>query len=648
MSSLLMNSTIPNLGSCNKCLQGEYDIHRLGVRCDVNTKRHLFHTHSTDSLRTILLRLCEEFPDEWSKETVYFFYMDLGGSYYTIDDSSWLRDKDQILVTTCEDIDLLPQISMNAVHASLRAEVSLRPHQEEGVQRMIEMEKTLRGGILADDASKTVQTLTLILRQQPRFAIKACTLVLVPSRGIADQWAQEIRKKTTYGSLPYFIYQEETAVLLEQPCFRLVIATYDRLRAEYSRSQTDSTASPLINNDWHRIVMDESHKVRTPSSMIAGAVMSLTAKYKWCVTGTPLQNNIHELYPIFHFLNVDVKAKLKNNHEYISRLLQKHMIRRTKASLEVALTILPRQERRVELEFSEPERALYDYLEQTLYRQLKHINSNGPRDHARNASCTLYLRLKQVCGHHQILIQKFPNLIAMTEKNQTERVTETLCDPQDEDYVRTYGAENEVETSVTFSTIESFYQQYGDTVAPPNMEALQRLPFIEHSTKMFWLINFLKTTLRASSIDKIVVVTQFIDLLHLIERTLDTNLIKYNSYHGEMSPVSRQASLRHFDYQNDMRVMLLSLKAGGEGLNLQRANHMVILDRWWNPDQAVARIHRMTQLKQTFIHTVIIKDTVEMDLMDNVLTKKNELFQTIVESQYDDEASGYFDMDMDA
>lgn len=94
-----------------------------------------------------------------------------------------------------------------------------------------------------------------------------------------------------------------------------------------------------------------------------------------------------------------------------------------------------------------------------------------------------------------------------------------------------------------------------------------------------------------------------------------------------------------------MRVMVMSLKAGGIGLNLQRANHMVILDRWWNPgkssfffsfvytwlliykkiatmDQAVARIHRMTQAKQTYVHTVVIKDTIEESLMDTILGKK--------------------------
>ncbi|RCH80754.1 hypothetical protein CU098_001389, partial [Rhizopus stolonifer] len=85
-------------------------------------------------------------------------------------------------------------------------------------------------------------------------------------------------------------------------------------------------------------------------------------------------------------------------------------------------------------------------------------------------------------------------------------------------------------------------------------------------------------------------------------------------YHGGLSTYNRKQGLQRFNHDPTMRVMVMSLKAGGIGLNLQRANHMVILDRWWNPatmDQAVARIHRMTQAKQTY----------------------NKLFQQIVENE---------------
>ena len=95
--------------------------------------------------------------------------------------------------------------------------------------------------------------------------------------------------------------------------------------------------------------------------------------------------------------------------------------------------------------------------------------------------------------------------------------------------------------------------------------------------------------------------------------------------HGGMSAWSRKIALRQFNHDPKTRVLVMSLKAGGVGLNLQRANHMVIMDRWWNPatmNQAIARIDRMTQIKDTFVHTVVIKDTIEESLMDNILDKK--------------------------
>ncbi|KAI9249143.1 SNF2 family N-terminal domain-containing protein [Phascolomyces articulosus] len=622
---------------CRKCERGYRDTYRLVVRSDPeSTMRYLFHGHRDESLQSLLLRLCEQFPKEWFKDIVYYFYIDIGGSYYPVEHSFWLRDKDHLLVTTIEDESELPDVSMNAVHADLRSNIKLQPHQEEGVERMISMERSYRGGILADDMGlgKTLQMLTLIMRQQPKLNVRAPTLVVVPSRGVADQWAEEIRTKTTYGSIPYFIYNEYTLMLLEQPCFRVVITTYDRVRAEFRNRQLTGVSAPLIDMDWHRVILDESNKVRTMKTAITEAVLELKTRYRWCLTGTPLQNEISELYPIFAFLEVQLANNLKHNVDYISTLLKQYMVRRTKKDLQSSLTILPQKEERVVLEFSEPERALYDYLERVLYKRIR--QSKGSDDDDTHTSMTaaalLYLRLKQTCGHFRILLNKFPDLIPMVGQSSTEDIIEHLH-TEEETRTNQHGEESEVHEA--FDVIESFYDQFGEEEQPPDLNALQKLPFLQHSTKVGWLIQFLKKTLDKNVLDKIVVVTQFVDLLQVISNVLASLNIRHNCYHGDMSGTSRMVSLRQFNHQAEVRVMLLSLKAGGVGLNLQRANHMVILDRWWNPatmDQAIARIHRMTQNKQTFIHTVVIKDTVEEGLMDNVLKKKSELFKTIVEN----------------
>lgn len=252
-----------------------------------------------------------------------------------------------------------------------------------------------------------------------------------------------------------------------------------------------------------------------------------------------------------------------------------------------------------------------------------------------STAALLYLRLKQACGHFRLLLDKFPDLIPMIQTRDEEQVVATL-DTEDESE---RSAREDGETAEAFNVIESFYEQFGDNVEMPDLHALQKLPYMNHSTKVAWLIKFLQKTLLENKLEKVVVVTQFVDLLMVISDILRSINIRHNTYHGDMSGTSRMISLREFNHRPEVRVILLSLKAGGVGLNLQRANHMVILDRWWNPatmDQAISRIHRMTQNKQTFIHTVVIKDTVEEGLMDNVLRKKSELFRSVVADNEND------------
>ncbi|KAI9030695.1 SNF2 family N-terminal domain-containing protein [Phycomyces nitens] len=644
---MTINST--QFVSCRKCREGNTDYFRLGVRSEVNSEHHLFHAHRDDTLQTILIRLCDQYPKEWSKGIVYYFYLDFGGSYYAAEESVWLRDRDQILVSTYEDSDLIPNISMNAVHASFRDEVSLLPHQEEGVQTMVHMERSQRGGILADDMGlgKTVQILALIMRQQPKLAVRSCTLVVVPTRGVAEHWKAEIRKMTTYGSIPYFFYQKETATLLDQNCFRIAIATYDCLRAEYTNQSKKGVPSPLLDSDWHRVVLDESHKIRTSSSQVTLATQELSAKYRWCLTGTPLQNNITELHPIFAFLRIPIEVKEKNQVEYMARLLKKHMIRRTKPMLEQALTILPRDEIRITLEFSKPERALYDYLEQNAYQEYIRMNA-GQKENTTASTAVLYLRLKQLCVHFQVLLEKFDNLISMASSGDSRGLTEALCASEDQDVNQVQGRETNNEAEYVFEIIESYYDQFGVPENKPDLESMRNLAFIENSTKTIWLLDFLQKTLRSSRTDKIVIVSQFVGILEIIVQMLKSRNLKYVTYTGEMSNHDREDSIRQFNSHPEVRIMALSLKAGGLGLNLQRANHMVIMDRWWNPatmDQVVSRIHRMTQTKQTYIYTVVIKDTIEENLMDGILEKKSKLFNAVVDCRDEEREYGYDPMD---
>ncbi|KAI8980328.1 SNF2 family N-terminal domain-containing protein [Pilobolus umbonatus] len=637
-----MSSTTNHQTICEKCQNGVTDMIRLSVRPEVGMcDRRLFHFHSDEDLETILKRLCQDFPSDWRVETTYYFYLDLGGVYHPVEHESWLRDKDSIVVTQASDVSEFPKLNLSAVHAALRPNVVLRPHQEEGVQRMTSMEIKYRGGILADDMGlgKTIQMLTLILRQQPKIIAHACTLVLTPSRSVADQWAEEIRTKTTYGSLPYFIYNEEAASLLEQPCFRVVITTYDRLRADYKRKMSGNyNGVTLFDIQWYRVVLDESHKVRTMKTILTESVLDLQTRFKWCLSGTPFQNELSELHPVFTFMEVPLDSKKKFEQDYLRKLLHIHMIRRTKRSLNVELTILPPHISRIELNFSPSEKALYEYLETLLYKKLNEWKLHDYKRNNITATSLLYLRLKQVCNHHQIVLEKFPDLIPLVTSNNDEEIM-TAIGHEDIPSENTNWDERTGELQEASALISSYHDQFEDETNKVDLDQLQRLKYKQHSAKIEWLIAFLQQTLASNDSDKIVIVTQFVDFIHKIVDVLNKSKLSHEVYHGSMSHHARRKALSNFNLKTNKRIIVISLKAGGVGLNLQRANHMIILDRWWNPatmDQAVARIHRMTQHKQTYVYIVIIKNTIEEGLMDNILKKKNLLFDNVIDLEYDD------------
>lgn len=180
-----------------------------------------------------------------------------------------------------------------------------------------------------------------------------------------------------------------------------------------------------------------------------------------------------------------------------------------------------------------------------------------------------------------------------------------------------------------------------------NLSKLYKLRFTKKSTKIVWLIHFLRDLLKNKPGEKVIVVSQFVEVILKINEALRNArihfqtckficmfmhfipwLLIYISFvtdHGSMNVHSRKVALESFNRGSRSNVLVMSLKCGGVGLNLQRANYMVIMDRWWNPatiDQLTSRIHRMTQYKKSHIYTVVIKDTIEETLMDRILAER--------------------------
>lgn len=150
-----------------------------------------------------------------------------------------------------------------------------------------------------------------------------------------------------------------------------------------------------------------------------------------------------------------------------------------------------------------------------------------------------------------------------------------------------------------------------------------------HSAKLEWTTEYVETA--AAEGDKLLVVSQFVETLAMIEPKLEEHgALKYV---GSLTQPQRDRQIKAFETQDVHKVMLLSLKAGGVGLNLQAANHVIHFDSWWNPavqDQATARAHRLGQAKDVFVNMLVATDTIE-ERIQQILSDKRELFDRVVD-----------------
>jgi SNF2 family DNA or RNA helicase len=345
--------------------------------------------------------------------------------------------------------------------------VRLLPHQVEGVVWMIDKEigrsqrtgVLPKGGILADDMGlgKTVQSISLILTN-PRPAPDAkpehpkqklspkdtgkSTLVVAPL-ALIKQWESEIKTKIDPDhALKVLVHHgaNRTKSSLDLKKYDVVITTYQSLTSEHANSNMNSDSSVKIGCmgvHWYRIILDEAHSIKNRSSKAHQACCALNSCYRWCLTGTPLQNNLDELQALIKFLRVkpycemgswkdQIIQPMKNGRGGLAMrrlqvFLRALMKRRTKDILKKegalnfggekdadgksksgGMQIVKREVEIVECDFDEGEQHFYDTLSERADAQLKNMmERGGPTDYI--GALVLLLRLRQACNHPHLI-----------------------------------------------------------------------------------------------------------------------------------------------------------------------------------------------------------------------------------------------------
>jgi len=428
----------------------------------------------------------------------------------------------------------------------------LRHYQGEGLSWLQFLREYRLAGILADDMGlgKTVQTLAHLLVEKQSGRMDLPCLVVAPT-SLLFNWFREAEQFSP----------DLTVMILHGPDRKRLfdqIVDYDVVITTYPLLPRDEQV--LIKQMFHLIILDEAQIIKNPRTKATQAAFRLRGRHRLCLTGTPMENHLGELWSLFNFLLPGLLGSEKffrrtyrvpiENHDdderrqALIRRINPFMLRRTK---EAVVSELPPKTyilRTVELE--DRQRDLYETIRLALHRKVREaVRSSGLK---RNRVVVLdaLLKLRQVC-----------------------------CDPR--------------------------------------LLKVEAAKGVNQSAKLNLLMDMLPEMIEEGR--RILLFSQFTSMLALIELELHKRKIKYVMLTG--STVDRADPVTRFQ-DGEVPLFLISLKAGGMGLNLTRADTVIHYDPWWNPSveaQATDRAHRIGQEKPVFVYRLITAGTVEEKIL---------------------------------
>ncbi|XP_026288478.1 transcription termination factor 2 [Frankliniella occidentalis] len=552
--------------------------------------------------------------------------------------------------------------SPNLKISGLKKKCVLEPHQLMAVEWMMLKEKQSQGGILADDMGlgKTLQIIALILKEReeekkerkekeedenlsqsengsesdfddrPRLTLIVCPLSLM------DQWVNEITKFVSSEHeerLSCYKYHGPNKIADSktlQSNYCVVITTYATLRRDCSDLKSKSR---LFHVNWKRIVLDEAHIVKNPETAGSAAVCALNAKYRWCVTGTPIQNKLLDLYSLYKFLQMPHFATEANwveeigqgtdleNQRLLYALLRATMLRRTKKELENVLALPRKTEKPISIVLDKDEQDLY-WLIAEYVRPWGRINTN------KGYSGILLKRL--ALAHPNLLITDGKGAINLTDVDDPSVINDK--DPEESEESKADADKIRIlENKWKYDgTKQSFIEQvlnwrsFDHKILQPCHEP----------SKLRKLHELLEHEVLCKN-DKAIIVSQWTKMLDLIADSLEKRKIKYCVVSGPIKLDERRENCKKFNEPgSEIKVLLLQMNVGGAGLNLIGGNHLFIYDLHWNPQlmkQAFDRVYRMGQTKDVFIYKLITE--IENSIEENILTtqeKKLQMFEEVM------------------
>ncbi|MFZ0498009.1 MAG: DEAD/DEAH box helicase [Steroidobacteraceae bacterium] len=456
-----------------------------------------------------------------------------------------LRSQEPALRASVAELDELTAIAPADAPEGFGA--TLRPYQREGLGWLQSLRRHGLGGVLADDMGlgKTVQTVAHLLLEKEAGRLRKPVLIVAPVSALPN-WQQEVRR----------LAPALRQLTLHGPGRRAQfaeIASADVVITGYPQLQLDTEL--LLEQDFYMVILDEAQMIKNPRARVAQAARALRAEHRLCLTGTPVENHLGELWSLLafaeprllgderhfqrHYRTPIEQSADRLRAEALAARLAPCLLRRTKDA--VARELPPKSEIVETIVLDERQRDFYDAIRLASHRRIREILERQGLARSQITILDALLRLRQAC-----------------------------CDPR--------------------------------LVAGAPEETIP-------SAKLDWLAAALPEL--AAEGRRILLFSQFTSMLRLIEAKARELAIPYCLLTGETR--ERAAQVERFQ-SGGAPLFLISLKAGGTALNLTAADTVIHYDPWWNPAaeaQATDRAHRIGQTRPVFIYKLIAQNTVE-------------------------------------
>lgn len=446
---------------------------------------------------------------------------------------------------------------------------NLRPYQQSGLNWLQFLRENQFAGILADDMGlgKTIQAISHITVEKQCGRLQKPVLIIAPT-SLMFNWQTELQR-----------FSPDLKVLVlhgaERKQHHGKINHHDVVLTTYPLLARDKDV--LLKHEFHMLILDEAQAIKNSRAQAAQIVMQIHAHNRICMTGTPMENHLGELWSLFHFMMPGLLGTEKNfrtvfrypieknqdesRRQLLSRIVSPFLLRRKKS--DVVKELPDKVEMTQSIEMETEQRDLYETIRLSMQKKLRETIKKMGLARSHIMILDALLKLRQIC-----------------------------CDPR--------------------------------------LLKTEKKPANLTSAKLSMLMSMLPELVEEGR--KILVFSQFTEMLDLIKKELDAIQLPYVTLTGQ----TRDRKTPVLEFQSGkVAIFLISLKAGGTGLNLTAADTVIHYDPWWNPaveNQATDRAHRIGQEKKVFVYRLVTKGTIEEKIIE-LQQRKHALAESMLNNE---------------